>query len=85
MPHKTLKCDIPGCYLKFRMSFEGYQSVVAEAENNGERFIGVLCPKHAQQAFDQEIKTPHNVEVPLGEILVESTSGKFNWRIIVER
>ena len=82
---KILKCETPNCYRKFRMSLEGYRQTVLEAESNGERFVGVLCPICAERVYNMDMDTVHNIEVPTGEILAESVMGKYNWRQIMER
>ena len=80
---KVLKCDVSSCYMTFRMHINEYNRISAEAEENGEMFGGVICPKHVEQTYNGILD--YDLDVPLGEALVYEVSNKKAWRQVMRR
>lgn len=75
--------------MSYKISIDEYNKLLEEAEDKGEIFGGVMCPRHVQEAYGETLmyndESFYDVEVPLGEQLVEMVRGKKPWRVVMRR
>ena len=74
----SVKCSTVGCHRHKRVSLEELQFLRAETEKAGQR-AGLICPVCVKRAFDNP--DAYELDIPLGELLVEATKETPRWRI----
>ena len=74
----TKKCLTPGCYMRAKLTKRGLALLRSESRRVG-RPAGLLCPKCVTRAFDDTEK--YSLNIPLGDVLVESMQAKPNWYV----
>ena len=82
MPRKILvKCAIAGCHRRVKMTLAEREELRrAGRENNAT--AGVVCPADVKAAFNFEFDDI-DVDVPLGEHLVEASKETPHWRVML--
>ena len=82
MPRKVqVKCAIPGCHRRIKMTpAEREELRRVGRENNAT--AGLVCPAHVKAAFKYEFDDI-DVDVPLGELLVEVSKATPRWRVML--
>ena len=82
MPRKVpVKCAIPGCHRRLRMTLtEREQLRRVGREHNAT--AGLVCPAHVKAAFNYEFDDI-DIDVPLGEFLVEASKDIPRWRVML--
>ena len=82
MPRKVpVKCAIAGCHRRTKMTLaEREQLRQVGRENNAT--AGVVCPAHVKAAFNFEFDDI-DIDVPLEELLVESSKETPRWRVML--
>ena len=82
MPGKVqIKCAIAGCHRRLRMTLAEREELRrAGREHNAA--AGPVCPAHVKAAFNFEFDDI-DVDVPLGELLVESAKETPRWRVML--
>ena len=81
MPRKVpLKCAIPDCHRRLKMTLAEREELRrAGRENNAT--AGVVCPAHVKAAnFELD---DIDIDVPLEELLVETSKETPRWRVIL--
>ena len=82
MPRKVpVKCAIPGCHRRIKMTLaESEEPRRVGRENNAT--AGLVCPVHVKAAFNFEFEDI-DIDVPLGELLVEASKDTPRWRVML--
>ena len=82
MPGKVqVKCAIAGCYRRLKVTpAEREELRRVGRENNAT--AGLVCPAHLKAAFNCEFDDI-DVDVPLGELLVEVSKATPRWRVML--
>ena len=82
MPRKvSVKCAIASCYRRLKMTLAEREELRRVGwENNAT--AGVVCPAHVRAAFNFEFDDI-DVDVPLGELLVEASKETPRWRVML--
>ena len=82
MPSKVpVKCAIAGCHRRVKMTLaEREEPRRVGRENNAT--AGIVCPAHVKAAFNFEFDNI-DIDVPLGEFLVEASKETPRWRVIL--
>ena len=82
MPGKVqIKCAIAGCHCRLRMTLAEREELRrAGREHNAT--AGLVCPAHVKAAFNFELDDI-DIDVPLGELLVESSKETPRWRVML--
>ena len=82
MPSKVpVKCAIPGCHRRLKMTLAEREDLRrAGRENNAT--AGLVCPVHVRAAFNFEFDDI-DIDVPLGELLVEASKETPRWRVML--
>ena len=76
-----VKCAIPGCQRRLKMTLaEREEPRRVGHENNAT--AGVVCPADVKAAFNFEFDDI-DIDVPLGELLVEASKGTPRWRVML--
>ena len=73
-----VKCSTPGCHRRKKVSPEELQMLRSESEEAGQR-AGLICPACVKRAFENPDE--YELEIPLGELLVEAAKETPRWRI----
>ena len=76
-----VKCAIAGCYRRLKMTLAERE----ELRRVGREYNaapGVVCPAHVKAAFNFELDDI-DVDVPLGELLVEASKETPRWRVML--
>ena len=82
MPRKVqIKCAIAGCHRRLRMTLAEREELRRVGHEN-KATAGVVCPAHVKAAFDFEFDDI-DVDVPLGELLVEAAKDTPRWRVML--
>ena len=82
MPSKvTVKCAIAGCHYRRRMTLAEREELRRVGRENSAT-AGVVCPAHVKAAFNFEFDDI-DIDVPLEELLVESSKETPRWRVML--
>ena len=82
MPRKVqVKCAIAGCHRRQKMTLAEREELRRVGRENNAN-AGLVCPVHVKAAFNFEFDDI-DVDVPLGELLVESSKDTPRWRVIL--
>ena len=82
MPRKVpAKCAIAGCHRRLKMTLGEREELRRVGwENNAT--AGLVCPAHVRAAFNFEFDEI-DIDVPLGELLVEASKENPRWRVML--
>ena len=76
-----VKCAINGCHRRLKMTLAEREELRRVGrENNAE--AGLVCPAHVKAAFNFEFDDI-DIDVPLEELLVESSKETPRWRVML--
>ena len=82
MPSKVpVKCAIPGCHRRLKMTLAEREELRRTGRENNAT-AGLVCPAHVKAAFNFEFDDI-DIDVPLGELLVEASKGTPRWRVML--
>ena len=82
MPRKVpVKCAIAGCYRRLRMTLAEREELRRVGRENNAT-AGLVCPAHVKAAFNFEFDEI-DIDVPLGELLVEASKETPRWRVML--
>ena len=82
MPSKVpVKCAIPGCHRRIKMTLAEREGLRQEGSENNAT-AGLVCPAHVKAAFNFEFDDI-DIDVPLGELLVEAFKENPRWRVML--
>ena len=82
MPSKVpVKCAIPGCHRRIKMTPAEREGLRQEGRENNAT-AGLVCPAHVRAAFNFEFDDI-DIDVPLGELLVEASKETPRWRVML--
>ena len=76
-----VKCAIDGCYRRLKMTLAECRELRRVGRENNAT-AGVVCPAHMKAAFSFEFDDI-DVDVPLGELLVEASKDTPRWRVML--
>ena len=82
MPRKvSVKCAITGCYRRLKMTLAEREKLRRVGRENNAT-AGLVCPAHVRAAFNYEFDDI-DIDVPLGELLVEASKETPRWRVML--
>ena len=82
MPSKVpVKCAIPGCHRRIKMTLAEREELRRVGRENNAT-AGIVCPTDVKAAFNFEFDDI-DIDVPLGELLVEASKENPRWRVIL--
>ena len=82
MPSKVpVKCAIAGCHRRLRMTLAQREELRRVGRENNAT-AGLVCPAHVKAAFNYELDDI-DIDVPLGELLVEAAKDTPRWRVML--
>ena len=82
MPRKVpVKCAIPGCHRRIKMTLAEREELRRVGRENNAT-AGLVCPAHVKAAFNFEFDDI-DIDVPLGELLVEASKDTPRWRVML--
>ena len=82
MPSKVpVKCSIPGCHRRVKMTLAEREELRRVGRENNAT-AGVVCPTDVKAAFNFEFDDI-DIDVPLGEFLVEASKDTPRWRVML--
>ena len=82
MPRKVpVKCAIAGCHRRIKMTLTEREELRRDGRENNAT-AGLVCPAHVKAAFNFEFDEI-DIDVPLGELLVEASKETPRWRVIL--
>ena len=82
MPRKVpVKCAIAGCHRRLKMTLAEREKLKRVGRENNAT-AGLVCPAHVRAAFNFEFDDI-DVDVPLGELLVEASKETPRWRVML--
>ena len=82
MPRKVqVKCAIAGCHRRLRMTLAQREELRRVGREHNAT-AGLVCPVHVKAAFNFEFDDI-DVDVPLGELLVEASKDTPRWRVML--
>ena len=82
MPRKVpVKCVIAGCHRRIKMTLAEREELRRVGRENNAT-AGLVCPAHVKAAFNFEFDDI-DVDVPLGELLVEASKENPRWRVML--
>ena len=82
MPRKVpVKCAIAGCHRRLKMTLAEREELRRVGRENNAT-AGVICPADVKAAFNFEFDDI-DVDVPLGELLVEVSKETPRWRVML--
>ena len=76
-----VKCAIAGCHYQRKMTLAEREELRRVGRENNAT-AGVVCPAHVRAAFNFEFDDI-DIDVPLGEFLVEASKETPRWRVIL--
>ena len=76
-----VKCAIAGCHRRVKMTLAEREELRQVGRENNAT-AGVVCPDHVKATFNFEFDDI-DVDVPLGELLVEASKGTPRWRVML--
>ena len=82
MPRRVpVKCAIPGCHRRIKMTLAEREELRRVGRENNAT-AGVVCPIDVRAAFNVEFDDI-DIDVPMGEFLVEASKDTPRWRVIL--
>ena len=82
MPKRVpVKCAIAGCHRRLKMTLAEREELRRVGRENSAT-AGVVCPAHVKAAFDFEFDDI-DIDVPLEELLVETSKETPRWRVML--
>ena len=82
MPSKVpVKCAIAGCHRRVKMTLAEREELRRVGRENNAT-AGIVCPAHVRAAFNFEFDYI-DIDVPLGELLVEASKETARWRVML--
>ena len=82
MPSKVpVKCSIAGCHRRVKMILAEREELRRVGRENNAT-AGVVCPTDVKAAFNSGFDDI-DIDVPLGEFLVEASKGTPRWRVML--
>ena len=82
MPSKVpVKCAIAGCHRRIKMTLTEREELRRDGRENNAT-AGLVCPAHVKAAFNFEFDEI-DIDVPLGELLVEVSKETPRWRVML--
>ena len=82
MPGKVqIKCAIAGCHRRLRMTLAQREELRRVGREHNAT-SGLICPAHVKAAFNYEFDDI-DIDVPMGEFLVEASKEIPRWRVIL--
>ena len=82
MPSKVpVKCAIPGCHRRIKITLAEREELRRVGRDNNAT-AGILCPADVKAAFNFEFDDI-DIDVPLGELLVEASKETPHWRVML--
>ena len=82
MPRKVpVKCAIAGCHRRIKMTLAEREELRRVGQENNAT-AGVVCPADVKAAFNFEFDDI-DIDVPLGELLVEASKETPRWRVML--
>ena len=82
MPSKVpVKCAIPGCHRRVKMTLAEREELRRVGRENNAT-AGLVCPADVKAAFNFEFDDI-DIDVPLGELLVEASKDTPRWRVML--
>ena len=82
MPSKVpVKCAIAGCHRRIKMTLAEREELRRVGRENNAT-AGVVCPVDVKAAFNFEFDDI-DIDVPLGELLVEASKETPQWRVML--
>ena len=76
-----VKCAIASCHRRLRITLAEREELRRVGRQNNAR-AGLVCPVHVKAAFNFEFDDI-DVDVPLGELLVEASRDTPRWRVML--
>ena len=76
-----VKCAISGCHRRLKMTLVEREELRRVGRENNAT-AGVVCPAHVRAAFNFEFDDI-DIDVPLGELLVEASKETPHWRVML--
>ena len=76
-----VKCAIAGCHRRLRMTLAQREELRRVGRENNAT-AGLVCSVHVKAAFNYEFDDI-DVDVPLGELLVEASRETPRWRVML--
>ena len=77
----SVKCAIAGCHYRQRMTLAEREELRRVGRENNAA-AGLVCPAHVKAAFNFEFDDI-DIDVPLEELLVESSKETPRWRVML--
>lgn len=74
----SAKCATPGCHRHKKVSIVELQVLRSETEKADQR-AGLICPACVRRAFENPDE--YDLDIPLGELVVEAAKETPRWRI----
>ena len=82
MPRKVpIKCAIAGCHRRIKMTLAEREELRRVGREH-HATAGVVCPADVRAAFNFEFDDI-DIDVPLGELLVEASKETPRWRVML--
>ena len=82
MPRRVpVKCAIAGCHRRLKMTLAEREELRRVGRENNAT-AGLVCPADVKAAFNFEFNDI-DIDVPLGELLVEASKDTPRWRVIL--
>ena len=82
MPSKVpVKCAIAGCHRRLKMTLAEREELRRVGREHNAT-AGLVCPAHVRAAFNYELDDI-DIDVPLGELLVEAAKDTPRWRVML--
>ena len=82
MPRKVpVKCAIAGCHRRLKMTLAEREELRRVGREH-HATAGLVCPAHVRAAFNFEFDDI-DIDVPLGELLVEASKDTPRWRVML--
>ena len=82
MPSKVpVKCAIAGCHRRLKMTLAQREELRRVGREHNAT-AGLVCPAHVKAAFNYELDDI-DIDVPLGELLVEAAKDTPRWRVML--
>ena len=77
-----VKCSTAGCHRRKKVSTEERRVLRQEGERAGQR-AGLVCPACVRRALNNPGE--YDLDIPLGELLVESARETPRWSLLLRR
>ena len=77
----SVKCAIAGCHRRLKMTL-GEREELRRVGREHNATAGLVCPADVRAAFNFEFDDI-DIDVPLGELLVEASKDTPRWRVML--